>query len=266
MRDDSHFDPFGFNDASSFEDQLVEANSNENDGMEALLPTGLAALALAALPADALAKGGEYGILEGRISSLAHPTIMGVCFLVSLGAAYTGFQWRRIRDLQTEITGFKTALKGPEAALALIDAMEEPSAADSAKAKSLKAEIAELSAAAEAASATRKDLLALDFRDRHWALGAILLGLGVSFAIEGPVNTYMRAGKLFPGPHLYAGAACTALWALAAALVPQMQKGKDWARSTHIGLNAVSTLLFAYYQIPTGLGIAAKVIENTKFP
>jgi len=54
----------------------------------------------------------------------------------------------------------------------------------------------------------------------------VLLGLGVAFAVEGPVNTFMRAGKLFPGPHLYAGAGCITLWALAAALVPQMQKGK----------------------------------------
>jgi len=76
----------------------------------------------------------------------------------------------------------------------------------------------------------------------------------------------MRAGKLFPGPHLYAGAGCVAMWVLAAALVPQMQKGKDWARSGHIGLNALSTAMFAYYQIPTGIGIAQKVIEKTKFP
>jgi len=29
----------------------------------------------------------------------------------------------------------------------------------------------------------------------------------------------MRAGKLFPGPHLFAGMAITGLWAIAAALV-----------------------------------------------
>ena len=80
------------------------------------------------------------------------------------------------------------------------------------------------------------------------------------------MNTYMRAGKLFPGPHLYAGAGCVAMWVLAAALVPQMQKGKDWARNLHVGANAVTFGLFAYYQIPTGLQIAAKVIEKTKFP
>ena len=56
------------------------------------------------------------------------------------------------------------------------------------------------------------------------------------------------------------------MWAIAAALVPEMQKGKEWARTAHIGVNAVTFGLFAYYQIPTGLEIAAKVIEKTKLP
>jgi hypothetical protein len=58
-----------------------------------------AAAFMTALPEDAVAKGGEYGLAEGRIISLAHPVMMGGLFLVSLGAAYTGFQWRRIREL-----------------------------------------------------------------------------------------------------------------------------------------------------------------------
>ena len=32
-------------------------------------------------------------------------------------------------------------------------------------------------------------------------MGSIILGLGTAFAIEGPVNTFLRAQKLFPGPH-----------------------------------------------------------------
>ena len=52
----------------------------------------------------------------------------------------------------------------------------------------------------------------------------------------------------------------------AASVVPLMSKGKEWARTAHIGVNAVTFGLFAYYQIPTGLEIAAKVIEKTKFP
>jgi hypothetical protein len=76
----------------------------------------------------------------------------------------------------------------------------------------------------------------------------------------------MRAGKLFPGEHVYAGVAVASLWAIAASMVPYMQQGKDWARSAHIGANAITFALFAYYQIPTGLGIAQKVIEKTSFP
>merc|ERR1719199_773928 len=88
----------------------------------------------------------------------------------------------------------------------------------------LKADVAAFTADIDAKSAERKELASKDYRDRHWALGSVLLGIGGSFAIEGPVNTYMRAGKLFPGPHVYAGAAICSMWAIAAALVPYMQK------------------------------------------
>lgn len=77
-------------------------------------------------------------------------------------------------------------------------------------------------------------------------------------APQGCTNTWMRTGKLFPGPHLFAGAAIVALWAAAAALVPAMQKGNDTARSLHIALNAVNLALFAW-QVPTGLEIVGKV-------
>jgi len=33
----------------------------------------------------------------------------------------------------------------------------------------------------------------------------MLLGVGVGVALLDGFNTYMRAGKLFPGPQLYAG-------------------------------------------------------------
>jgi hypothetical protein len=35
--------------------------------------------------------------------------------------------------------------------------------------------------------------------------GSLLLAAGTGIAIEGCANTFMRTGKLFPGPHLYAG-------------------------------------------------------------
>ena len=129
--------------------------------------------------------------------------------------------------------------------------------------------VAAMSAAdAEVASLqeTRETIKSGNFRDVHYQMGTVLLAVGIPMALEGPVNTYMRAGKLFPGAHVYAGVAVASLWAVAAALVPEMQKGKDWARSGHIGANALTFALFAYYQIPTGLAITQKVIEKTRFP
>lgn len=52
----------------------------------------------------------------------------------------------------------------------------------------------------------RKELIKGNFRDRHFNAGSILLGFGVFEAIAGGVNTWFRTGKLFPGPHLFAGA------------------------------------------------------------
>ena len=60
-----------------------------------------------------------------------------------------------------------------------------------------------------------------------------------------PLPRPRPAGKLFPGPHLYAGALITVLWGLSAALVPAMQRGNDNARTAHIALNCVNLLLFA---------------------
>ena len=55
-------------------------------------------------------------------------------------------------------------------------------------------------------------------------IAQVLLACGVTFSIEGATDTYLRVGKLFPGPHLFAGAGITVLWAVAAALVPKMKK------------------------------------------
>ena len=110
----------------------------------------------------------------------------------------------------------------------------------------LSAADAETTARIAALGEERKALMAEGVRDKHFNWGSLLLALGVAIAIEGPVNTYLRTGKLFPGPHLYAGAGIVVLWAAAAACVPQMQKGNDTARSAHIALNAVNMALFAW--------------------
>merc|ERR1739845_99424 len=108
----------------------------------------------------------------------------------------------------------------------------------------------------------RKELSKMGPKDKHFSQGAMLAFLGTLFAIEGPLNTYGRAGKLFPGPHLYAGAGLVVLWALAAAVVPAMQKGNDAARNVHIGANVAGIGLFAW-QVQSGIPIVLKVIQFT---
>ena len=123
-------------------------------------------------------------------------------------------------------------------------------------APALSAEQAAASAKVAELQEERKAILASGVREAHFNWGSLLLALGVAIGVEGPVNTYLRTGKLFPGPHLYAGAAIVVLWAAAAACVPQMQKGNDTARSAHIALNAVNMGLFLW-QVPTGLESAS---------
>jgi Protein of unknown function (DUF4079) len=68
----------------------------------------------------------------------------------------------------------------------------------------LKADLSKLQSAAvikideEFAAITkrRKHLSTKNVRDKHYELGSLILGLGVFAAIEGPANTYVRAGKV----------------------------------------------------------------------
>ncbi|XP_074279641.1 uncharacterized protein LOC141604946 [Silene latifolia] len=199
---------------------------------------------------DALAAGGEFGLLEGRSLALIHPIVMGGLFAYTLWAGYLGWQWRRVRTIQNEITELKKQVKPVAVASDGTPVKAPPSPVET--------QIQQL-------TEERKELLKGNFRDRHFNAGSILLGFGVFEAIGGGVNTWLRTGKLFPGPHLFAGAAITVLWAAAAALVPAMQKGNETARSLHIALNAVNVALFIW-QIPTGFDIVLKVFEFTTWP
>uniref|UniRef100_A0ACD5Z9P4 Uncharacterized protein n=1 Tax=Avena sativa TaxID=4498 RepID=A0ACD5Z9P4_AVESA len=223
------------------------------------LVAAAAPLLLAALPPpDALAVGGELGIIEGTSVALLHPIIMGGLFAYTLWAGYLGWQWRRVRTVQDEINELKKQLK-PAAAAVAVGAGDSASPPPPPAAKSpTEIKIDEL-------TEERKKLVKGSFRDRHFNAGSILLGLGVTESVGGALNTWLRTGKLFPGPHLFAGAAITVLWAAAAALVPAMQKGNETARSLHIALNTINVLLFIW-QIPTGLDIVLKVFEFTKWP
>ncbi|KAK9074684.1 hypothetical protein SSX86_007282 [Deinandra increscens subsp. villosa] len=202
----------------------------------------------------ALAAGGEFGILEGRSLALIHPLVMGGLFVYTVYAGYLGWQWRRVRTLQNEINELKKQQDSSVVAVA-----GDASAAAAAQPSSpLQLKIQQL-------SQERKELIKGNYKEKHFNAGSILLAFGVFESIGGGVNTYLRTGKLFPGPHLYAGAAITVLWAAAAALVPPMQKGNETARNLHIALNVLNVLLFIW-QIPTGWDIVLKVFEFTKWP
>jgi hypothetical protein len=219
---------------------------------------GLATLA-ALHPDAALAKGGEFGILEGRIVSLAHPTVMAAMYGASAWAGFTGWQWRRLREMGSEIQEFKDEKKKLQTQM---DALEK---SNQSVPGLLTTQLGELTKKLDDITDARKGMAKANFRDKHYQVGSVILGLGTAFAIEGPVNTFLRAQKLFPGPHLYAGAGVVVAWAMAASLVPQMQKGQDWARSAHIAFNVLALGLFTW-QLPTGWEIMLKVIKFTKFP
>ncbi|XP_073025399.1 uncharacterized protein [Primulina eburnea] len=211
----------------------------------ASLPITALALPFLLEPQDAAAVGGEFGILEGRSFALIHPIVMGGLFLYTLYAGYLGWQWRRVRTIQEEINELKKQVKPADG-----DQPREPSP--------LETKIQQL-------TEERKELIKGSYRDKHFNAGSILLGFGVFESIYGGVNTWFRTGKLFPGPHLFAGAAITVLWAAAASLVAPMQKGNETARSLHIALNSLNVLLFVS-QIPTGIDIVFKVLEFTTWP
>uniref|UniRef100_A0A7R9TR63 DUF4079 domain-containing protein n=2 Tax=Viridiplantae TaxID=33090 RepID=A0A7R9TR63_9VIRI len=185
----------------------------------------------------------DYGILAGRSVALVHPIGLAAALGLTLWAGYTGLQWRSLRTLGDDIKAVKAKMPEDE---------------ESAEYKSLSKEMDEL-------KAKRKELSSGNFRDRHFNAGSILLGGGVLLGIEGAMNTYMRVGKLFPGPHLFAGASIVILWALAAALTPAMQRGNDNARSAHIALNSINVGLFLW-QVPTGWEIVLKVFQFTEWP
>lgn len=71
---------------------------------------------------DALAVGGEFGILEGRTLSLIHPVVMGCLFFYTLWAGFLGWQWRRVRTIQDEINELKKQVKAPAQATAAVAA------------------------------------------------------------------------------------------------------------------------------------------------
>mmetsp|Transcript_10468 Transcript_10468/g.15981 ORF Transcript_10468/g.15981 Transcript_10468/m.15981 type:complete len:372 (+) Transcript_10468:1023-2138(+) len=249
----------------------LSSSSSSSSLTTTILSTTLASSALLLfMPHDAaFAAGPDWGLFEGKTGSLLHPVSMASLFFYTLYTGYLGLQWRRQRTMTTEINALKKQI--PKFKESTIDEAIAAAAKESTDGSGSSSLVAQLTAAkpiqAQVASmeAERKELIAKGPRDQHFKSGSLLAFLGTFFAIEGPLNTYARAGKLFPGPHLYAGAACVVLWSAAFATVPSMQKGNDTARSIHIASNTIGLGLFGW-QVVSGIPILLKVIEKTKWP
>lgn len=265
------FDPLNLNSDT----EAMQAATTSSD--TSLLTFGLLA-AMVLVPSEpAQALDSVPHFLQGKVASLIHPAVNLLLFFTSLYSAKLGLQWKEIRSIGAQLkdlndqlptlsTGKAKAPLGP-----LIESLTSESSAlaetDAAVAATLQKDIASLKSALNidseitALTTKRKELISAKPKDKHELTGSILLGAGVSVSILGAFNTFMRTGKLFPGPHLYAGMAITILWAVAAAMVPQMQKGNESARAAHIAANFLNLALFAW-QIPTGWQITQKVIEK----
>merc|ERR1719390_537406 len=195
--------------ADAKEDFDVEASSGrtkkekkkrqrEDIECRAAVLTTLAASPFAAFAQEALAQDGEFGVLEGRSAALVHPIFLGIMYVTTIYAGYVGWQWRKVRTVGEEIQELKKSGADPETA----------------------------NGEAVTPNPNQTKIDELTKERKEFNAGTLLLAFGTILAIEGGMNTYIRVGKLFPGPHLYAGMGIVALWAAAAGLVPEMQRGE----------------------------------------
>lgn len=244
---------------------IVEENMKDSKAINSISAASATLCLLSAEVANAA--GPDWGLFEGKTGSLLHPAMMFGMLALSVSTALLGFDWRRQRTIGGEITELKKSLpdlNGASTVAAALKACQAAEEIDSAQVARLQSALP-IDAQIKELQDERKVLADKGPKDKHFGQGAMLAFLGTVFAIEGPLNTYARAGKLFPGPHLYAGAGLVCLWALAAACVPQMQKGNDVARTVHIGANFGGIGLFLW-QVQSGIPILLKVWEKTSWP
>jgi uncharacterized membrane protein len=107
----------------------------------------------------------------------------------------------------------------------------------------------------------KKELIKGRYNVRHYQIGSLLLAFMVLGALGAMAVTYINNQKLFFGPHLLVGLGMTGMIAVSAALSPYMQKGLNWARYTHIFLNAGLLALFSW-QAVSGVQIVQRIISK----
>lgn len=212
----------------------MRGEPSHDSRLKARLPAAALIASTCLITTPLLADAVNLDIFSGRTASLLHPATNLALFGTSLYSAYLGLQWRRLRDIGEEIKELSRKLptlssgpvKSPLSAsfekfnMDLQQLMKQNSTPEvTAQIALLKSDLQKLRDATElddqivSLVAIRKSLLSANLKDKHHLTGSILLGVGVTVSILGAYNTFLRTGKLFPGPHLYAGMAITILWA-----------------------------------------------------
>ena len=107
----------------------------------------------------------------------------------------------------------------------------------------------------------KKELIKGRYNVKHYQVGSALLALMTIGSLAAMAVTNINNSKLFFGPHLVVGLVMTAMIAVSAALSPFMQKGQDWARYTHIVLNATLLALFSW-QAVSGIQIVQNIVSK----
>ena len=107
----------------------------------------------------------------------------------------------------------------------------------------------------------KKKLIKGGYNVKHYQIGSVLLALMVLGALAAMGVTYINNQKLFFGPHLLVGLGMTGMIAISASLSPYMQKGHNWARYTHIVLNATLLALFSW-QAVSGVQIIQNILSK----
>jgi hypothetical protein len=110
-----------------------------------------------------------------------------------------------------------------------------------------------------AEAVVRKEMIKAKYNQRHFQIGAILLVFWVVGSVIGMAATYALYSKLFFSPHLIGGLSSICLAAIAAAFVPSMLQGKNWARIAHITL-AILVLYLSISQTVTGFEIVREML------
>ena len=107
----------------------------------------------------------------------------------------------------------------------------------------------------------RKEMVKARYNQKHFQLASILLSVWLLGSFLGMAATDYLYGKLFVSPHLIGGLGAICLAALAGSLVPFLQRGKTWARTTHIVL-AVGLVILSLSQAVTGINIVRIMLSE----